>query len=142
MKPDAQIYYAHDAGGVLFNACPRAWWVRLHGSDEVVQVRLRERTHEDPPPPANGPDYWGWLAAGADEYSFVWPSRGQVEMCFPYGSAAESEAGQGRLVHLFAEPLSARPAPDPPRAPAQEGAGQVLRGGSGPLGGAAGAGPK
>lgn len=67
-------------------------WVRLFGgSDPVVPVRLTES--------ATG-SYWGWLETGADAPTMVWPSQHQLEMCFPYGSAAAVKSGSGRIVRL------------------------------------------
>lgn len=62
-------------------------YVELHGMKEpIVEVLLTE----DP----NGP-YYGWLETGKETPHFIWPSEGQLDMCFPYGLKAEEEHGKG-----------------------------------------------
>jgi hypothetical protein len=36
----------------------------------------------------------------------VWPSEGQLEMCFPGGSQAEADRGLGRKVNLIVEEVT------------------------------------
>lgn len=93
-------YFAHRyPRGGYFHASPNRWWVEIHGIDEpIVTVTVRERVDSDPPS-----NYWGWLETGDDKYIFIWPSKLQVEMCFPYGTAVEEARGKGRLVNLIVE---------------------------------------
>ena len=37
----------------------------------------------------------------------AWPSKGQLDMCFPYGMRAAEAAGDGRGVSLVAEEIAA-----------------------------------
>jgi hypothetical protein len=106
--PSAITYYAHRrvrADGLVsyFHASPSRWWVELHGSTEpVVTIRLRERTAADAPS-----SYFAWLRFDRPErYAMVWPSEGQLEMCFPGGSQAEADRGLGRKVNLIVEEVT------------------------------------
>lgn len=102
--PDEIVYYAHrverPGGPVYLHASPRRWWVVLHGlPDPVVALRLREWREGDPPC-----RYWAWVyAKRPEEYTFVWPSRGQVSICFPDGVEVAESRGVGRLVRLHVE---------------------------------------
>jgi hypothetical protein len=42
--------------------------------------------------------YWGWWDQTEGAFSLVYPWRGGVEMCFPYGTKVEEARGAGRLV--------------------------------------------
>lgn len=71
--------YAHQGPSGRYLHVGEAWWVSLHGPDTVHEVTVIE----DP----EG-DYFGWRGADKPKDSFplfIWPSRAQVEMCFPYG---------------------------------------------------------
>jgi hypothetical protein len=111
VAPENRIYYAHrrmrpDTGKVsYFHASPNLWWVELHGSpDPIVELRLREWRDGDPPSP-----YWGWISVRhPEEYSFVWPSELQLEMCFPGGSKIVEDLGEGRKVHLVVDEVAPR----------------------------------
>jgi hypothetical protein len=109
MRPEDQIYFAHRLRGAYFHACPREWWTRLNGLEDcpVVRIRLRERREDDPlPVERSEPDHHGWLPTGGEEYRLIWPSRVQVDMCFPYGAKAEEERGAGRLVRFVATEIA------------------------------------
>jgi hypothetical protein len=109
-SPNDPIYYAHkrvnkDTGKVsYFHASPNKWWVELHmAPDPIVTLRFRERTETDPPSP-----YWGWVdARHPDVYSMVWPSRIQLEMCFPSGTEPAEKQGDGHKVNLVVEEIPA-----------------------------------
>lgn len=104
--PSSIPYFAHkrfverEKKFYYFTVSPDLRFVRIHGFDDpIVTVRARERVESDPPSP-----YYGWLATDRpDRYDFVWPSEGQLEMCFPYGSRAEADRGRGRKVNLIVE---------------------------------------
>lgn len=108
--PSSLVYYAHkfvrEHDGVVSyqTVCPRLWWVQLHGfSEPIVTVRIRESRDEDPPS-----DYFGWIDSDdPGEFTFVMPCEGMLEMCFPYGSKAESDRGRGRKVNLIVEEIVA-----------------------------------
>ena len=72
--------------------------------ETIRKLRVREAEgHEET-------QYWGWLESpdpirgvkGGD-IVFVWPSKGQFEMCFPYGYQAEEEQGKGRAIRVIVE---------------------------------------
>jgi len=42
--------------------------------------------------------YWGWYDAKDDRFEYVYPSRGQVNMCFPYGPQVEENLGRGKVL--------------------------------------------
>lgn len=103
--PNEPVYYAnkctrHSGGFWYANASTDRRFVEIHYYPEpIVSVRVRERTEGDPPS-----NYWGWLATDEPgRYLFVWPSEGQLEMCFAYGSKAEADRGRGRKVNLIVE---------------------------------------
>ena len=77
----------------LFRHCGSKRYVEIHHIDEpIVPVVLTES-------PTGR--YWGWLENdGKDTPTMIWPSKMQVEMCFPYGPKAESDRGRGRLIQL------------------------------------------
>ena len=62
-------------------------------ADRIVEVEVRED--------ADG-RYFGWLDAHRDSGfpSMIWPSRLQLEMCFPSGTQVEVDRGEGRVVQL------------------------------------------
>lgn len=71
----------------------RRWYVRAHGCAEPIPVHLTE----DP----TG-DYLGWIDVEDTDPTMI--HRKEIfDMCFPYGSAAEVEAGRGRVVPLRIE---------------------------------------
>ncbi len=75
------LKYAHQRSGVYLNV-GEAWWVSLHGPSQVHEVTVTED-------PEGG--YFGWRGPDKAPDSFplfIWPSRAQVEMCFPYGVPA------------------------------------------------------
>lgn len=41
--------------------------------------------------------YFAWWDAATERFDFVYPERGLVEMCFPYGTKIEEERGAGKL---------------------------------------------
>ena len=105
MVPSAQIYYAHEFPGPVWrHASPNRNWVSLFGFGvPIVQVRIRERTPEDPPS-----KYWGWISTERpDRYEFVWPSEHQMEICFYAGTAENERLGKGRKVNLILEKVEA-----------------------------------
>jgi hypothetical protein len=69
-----------------------------HPNDRVWEVTFREvRDGEDP-------QYWGWEAADKDgEWSMIWASLSQLQVCFTYGLEKMEEIGRGRRVLLVVE---------------------------------------
>lgn len=87
-------FYAHayeDDGAVHFeHLYPSRQLVELCGGGRPVRVVVTEDE--------NGA-YWGWRSADG-RISMVYPSREQVEVCFPYGTQVQEERGIGRVVRL------------------------------------------
>ena len=50
-------------------------------------------------------DYWGWKDFERKNYSMIYPSRVQAEICFPYGYKVEEEKGKGKLMNLVIEEI-------------------------------------
>jgi hypothetical protein len=48
-------------------------------------------------------DYWGWWKAEGDYVCLIYPRESLLEMCFPYGSKAETERGRGWVVRVRVE---------------------------------------
>jgi hypothetical protein len=42
--------------------------------------------------------YWGWWDAESKGFAYVYPSKMQVEMCFPYGAEIEEKRNCGRMM--------------------------------------------
>ncbi len=115
MNPDERVYFAHrrisERGVCYLHASPNRKYVEAHGSsDDIVEVRVRERREEDPMLAAGAPDYHGWIEKPKTEedcklgyYHFIWPSKTQVSICFAYGVEVAERHGSGRLVRLVIE---------------------------------------
>lgn len=87
--------HAHDRDGTFYDLGPRPW-VELHRLNyPIVPVEVRLVPDDDP-----AATHWGWIQAGADEPSMIWPNWPCFVTCFPYGPRAEEEAGRGRTVRL------------------------------------------
>ncbi len=107
IPPNEPIYYGHkdtsQEGKVwYFHLSPNQWWVEIHGVNKpIVPLRVRERIDGDPES-----NYWGWLdTKKPDTYTMIWPSKMQLDMCFPYGPDAETALGRGRCVNLMVEEI-------------------------------------
>jgi hypothetical protein len=72
---------------------PHSSQVRFSGyeNDEIFKVNAVEDV---------AGDYYGWQDTGAEDYVMIYPELFLLEMCFPYGSKAEVERGEGRVVRL------------------------------------------
>lgn len=82
----------HDGKGFEYHHCsPDRRWVEMHRlSEPVVPVVVSES------PSGN---FLGWIETGTDVPTMIWHER-IFDICFPYGSKAEVEAGHGRVVRL------------------------------------------
>jgi len=89
-----------EGGYLYFYPDPQRDFVRIHGvpDDEIVEVRVREVEGDEPES-----EYWGYVYAGKAEFEMIWPSLGQLDMCFPYGLKAAEESGDGQRVNLVIE---------------------------------------
>jgi hypothetical protein len=71
-------------------------FVEHHGlSEPIVKVDVHEVAEDSP----DG-THWGWLDSDDRDPTMIYPHRGMLEMCFPYGSKVEIERGKGRVVRL------------------------------------------
>ena len=52
---------------------------------------------------ATDADYWAWWSSEDQTLKFIWASKAQVSMCFPYGPDAETARGRGRIVRVRVE---------------------------------------
>jgi hypothetical protein len=41
-------------------------------------------------------DYWSWWEVEKEKFTLTWPSKVQLEMCFPYGMAVAEKWGQSK----------------------------------------------
>lgn len=85
-------------------------YCEAHGNRyPVVKVRLTEA-------PADTPDelvHWGWMfdtydrqwIKPRDQPEMIYPAKFLLEMCMPYGIAAEEKAGHGRVIRLLVEEI-------------------------------------
>ena len=46
---------------------------------------------------------WGWWSSTENSLSMIFPTREQVEMCFPYGPEVEIKRGHGDIVRVRVE---------------------------------------
>lgn len=73
---------------------------RLCNSEEVVhKLRVIELEHKEPN------CYYAWWDNEGEYFTYIFPHKGLVNMCFPYGYESEEELGRGtvrpvRLVFL------------------------------------------
>jgi hypothetical protein len=106
---ESDLYYARrltpDKPWRGFYRHGTTWSVSGAKDDEAVVVRCRERQELDPESP-----YWGWEYSPkhnphpeGGRWSMIWPSRTQLEICFPYGTKRAIEQGHGRPVNLLVE---------------------------------------
>jgi hypothetical protein len=108
-RPAHWDLYAGQYADHLEHFYPSTLQVRSCGDEPVVLVRLT--LAEDGP-------YWGWYfsyhpsnRSSKGIVSFIYRRDFLVDMCFPYGAAAEARRGTGSIVRLSAEIL--RPAVHP-----------------------------
>lgn len=73
-------------------------WVKLHGlKHPIVAVTVREAK------PDETPRQWAWWGNGDGKFRWLWASRIQVAICFPYGPEAEEARGRGKLLGVVVE---------------------------------------
>jgi len=70
---------------------------KMCGSGIVYTVSITENSEGN---------YWGWEDKDKPgEYVMIWPSRVQLEMCFPYGMKVAINKNEGRPVQLKIEQM-------------------------------------
>lgn len=60
------------------------------GEAEVLRARVSEYKGDNP-------EYWAWWDNDDNEFHFVWPRKGQVEICSPDGFKESIKIGEGKL---------------------------------------------
>jgi hypothetical protein len=90
--------HAYEEEGTFWDIGPLPY-VKAHGRRApIVEVDIAEFDPEMPFPDST---HWGWISAGEDEPSMIYPHPTLLETCFPYGMKAEEAAGNGRPVRLI-----------------------------------------
>jgi hypothetical protein len=87
-------FYVHKEKDVYRHFFQSLAQMKMCGSGEVTLVKVTEDPHGD---------YYGWLRVDKVEYSLIFKTLLSLEVCFPYGTKAEVEAGNGRVVRLKVE---------------------------------------
>lgn len=89
----------HPAGFYYSGFYPHRSLFATSGPEPVVPMRVtlvEELT-------ATEADYWAWWSAEDSTVKFIWASKVQVSMCFPYGPETETARGRGRVVRVRVE---------------------------------------
>lgn len=72
--------------------------VKLYGFEHpIVKVVVREIE------PGETSIYWAWWSNEDQHFHWLWPSKGQVNMCFPYGPEVEEAKGRGHVLNVVVE---------------------------------------
>jgi len=69
----------------------------VYGNHPCFEVKVREVKKDEESL------YWAWKDFKEKKYRHIFPTKNQVEMCFPYGSKIKEEKGEGKLVNLLIE---------------------------------------
>lgn len=99
-KPRHWDMYAYkyadiNGGRVLYMHIGSKDWVEIHMlPNPIVKVDVNEDVDGD---------YYGWLRAGKNSPTMIWPSLAQFTMCFPYGLEVEITKGEGEILRLSVE---------------------------------------
>jgi hypothetical protein len=66
---------------------------------DVFPVTVRELL------PGEVSEFWAWWSNEKQSFvpGMIWPHKGQVEMCFAYGSQVEVDRGRGEIVNVAVE---------------------------------------
>lgn len=95
LRPDGTLvhFYKHP---MLVRMCGDSRGNVLGSPENLKLVRLSE----DP----DG-SYHAWLSFANGEFTLIYGSQVQVDICFPYGPESAERSGEGRRVRLRAEIL-------------------------------------
>lgn len=99
--PSTDTLYCHrdaDGGYDHFYSSAVAVTMCSVAADEVVRVRLV---------PDDEGTHWCWHDYENDEYSMVWPSFVQLDMCFTYGIEVEEKKNRGLRTRVRVEEVAA-----------------------------------
>jgi len=82
---------------------PSLMQLRMCSADEarLYEVEIAAGTHSDPG------GYWGWWENEGRRWAWVFGSKVQCEVCFPYGSKAEEERGRGWMLPVDVKVIGA-----------------------------------
>lgn len=105
MKQRKEIWFAHRynkpgsiAHGLYTNIFTHPRIVKMCGEGPIFEVEIYEVEKGDIAP------YWGWEDSKDSntpgEWSMIWPSLVQLQMCFAYGLEAAEKNGDGRRVNF------------------------------------------
>ncbi len=83
--------YWHEGGSVKF----------LELYDKKCQIDFVKISEDN----SGNPKYFAWWDNETESFMYVWPSKGLVSMCFPYGSKAQEDLGKGVLLGVTIEKL-------------------------------------
>ena len=98
MKTKSQIMYAHKKNGILFHFYKDPKIVKFCGDDPIFKVELSEdKTKKS--------RYFGWWSNKDQEFSMIWPSLFQVEMCSPDAFQSSEKMGEGMITCLNVKEL-------------------------------------
>jgi hypothetical protein len=90
------ILYMVYLGGLYWHEGTDPRLCRLYGKDKVIhKVRVTEGESQ----------YWGFWDNEIGRFINIWPSRGQVTMCYPYGTDILEAEGRGKVVNVKVEYL-------------------------------------
>ena len=94
------ILYCHKWKGIFISFFGHPSLVKMCGAkdDDILKVKVKEYKGKNP-------EYWAWWNNKEKEFQNVWPSKGQVEMCFPYGTKLPVERGEGKICTVEIEIL-------------------------------------
>lgn len=87
-----QVMERHDQGTYFSHFMANAEVTRLYDAKRKVYAAIVEMTEETPD------CYWGWWNKERQCFTHIYPWKGGVEMCFPYGTKPEAERGKGCLL--------------------------------------------
>lgn len=86
----------HDGGTYLTHFFPSSRGVKFCMDDRhpepIWEVEVTAGDHNKPG------GFWGWWELDENRFTLVWPSRVQLEICFPYGYKAEEDRGRGKFM--------------------------------------------
>lgn len=106
MSTLGRFMYAEKRADGFIHVQPGPVGVRMCGVRDADIVRVEVR-----PAPDDAATPRGWMGAGHDRPSMIWPSFRQLDLCVPGGIAAAERRGRGRRAARFRY----RPMHRPPR---------------------------
>lgn len=68
-----------------------------HAGNKIFKAKLTENQSNEES------IYWAWWENEKNTFTLCYPMKAGVEICFPYGTKAESDRGRGVLVNVVVE---------------------------------------